>query len=337
MPTFYAQDNEFAASTGSNVNNNYNGGNSSQFDYPPNATKDFSVTSDENDAKPGLFEVGETYSVEWKGGPGGGAYIEDAVVIRSDTFDQTSGVIVFEGLDENGDLTQVVWSPGYDLEQWYWDNYSGGQSPGFYTTDMISGDHSIMCFTSGTMISTPSGPKRVEELRIGEWVHTVDHGLQPIMWTTDRLAPGIGKSSPVEFSAGLFGSAKDVGLSPEHRVLVSDYQCELLFGSRCVYASAKSLVGLPGVCFAERPLVRYVHVLLPIHAAIFANGMPCESLLAGDVTMGALGPAFQNVYAKLSSKLGDQNSAYPCLKHQQGRLLASILVRDAIGAKINVG
>lgn len=325
MFTYYAEDNEFAAATGSNVNNGYNGSNTSQFDYPPNSSTNLTITSSASDTDARLFEVGETYTVQWTGGPGGGAYVEDAVVIRSDTFSQDSGAIVFEGLDENGDVTQVVWSPGFDLEQWYWDNFSGGNSPGFYTTDQISGDHRYACFAGGTRISTPKGMVAVECLAVGDWVHTVDHGIQPILWKTDRRAPGVGASAPVRFNAGAFGATSEVKLSPDHRLLLSGFEVELLFGTDCAFASAKSLVGCPGVSRIDQPLVRYIHLLLPVHAAVISNGLHSESLLAGDAAKGTLGATFQTEYKRLQPKIGDQRAGYACLKMFEGRLLASVM------------
>lgn len=325
MLTFLAKDNEFAASTGSNVNNGYNGANTSQFDYPPDSTKGLTITSDaiDNDAR--LFELGETYTVQWTGGPGGGALIEDAVVIRSDTFTEDSGAIVFEGLDENGDVTQVVWSPGFDLEQWYWDNFNDGSSPGFYTTDQISGDHRYVCFTAGTSLSTPRGAVPVEQLAIGDWVHTVDHGNQPVLWKTDRRAPGVGKSAPIRIVDGVLGAQTTVKLSPDHRVLVTGCEVQLLFGSGSAYVPVKSLVGHCGVSRIQDPFVRYIHILLPVHAAILASGLQCESLLAGDVAIGTLGHEFQNAYTALKPRLGDQRAAYPCLKVYEGRLLGKAI------------
>lgn len=325
MLTFYAEDNEFAASTGSNVNNGYNGSNTSQFDYPPNSSRDLTITSDAADSDERLFEVGETYTVQWTGGPSGGAYIENALVVRSDSFTQDSGVIVFEGLDENGDLTQVVWSPGFDLEQWYWDNFDNGNSPGFYTTDQANGDHRFACFAGGTSISTPRGVVPIERLAIGDMVHTVDHGVQPILWKTDRRAPGIGISAPVRVDAEALGSTADVMLSPDHRLLVSGYEVESLFGADCVYVSAKSLIGFPGVSQIDWPMVRYIHLLLPVHAAVLTNGLHCESLLAGDVAIGNLGSNFQKTYKQLQPQLGEQRAAYPCLKTFEGQLLVDAM------------
>ena len=122
VKTFNGLDNEFAVSTGSNVNSSPG---RSKFDYPPTSSTNLTVTSQEGDTDPNLFEVGETYTVSWSGASSG--TILDATVIRSaDAPDGGGGVIVFKGLDENGNLAQVLWSPSFDLESWYFDNFNGG-------------------------------------------------------------------------------------------------------------------------------------------------------------------------------------------------------------------
>ncbi|MEZ5714708.1 MAG: hypothetical protein R3D85_05800 [Paracoccaceae bacterium] len=108
--SFYALDNEFAVSTGSNVNSSPG---HSDFDYPPTSSRDLIITTHDDDDDPRLFEVGDTYDVSY-GGPGGAHTLTDAVVIRSDAAPGGGGVIVFEGLDEDGNLTQVVWTPDFD-------------------------------------------------------------------------------------------------------------------------------------------------------------------------------------------------------------------------------
>ena len=127
VKTFNGLDNEFALSTGSNVNSSPG---RSKFDYPPTSSTNLTVTSQEGDTDPNLFEVGETYTVSWSVASSG--TILDATVIRSDDAPSGGGgVIVFEGLDENGNLAQVVWTPSFDLETWYFDNFNGGCHPNF--------------------------------------------------------------------------------------------------------------------------------------------------------------------------------------------------------------
>ena len=79
MPfTFYAEDTEFAASTGDNVNS---GNGTSTFDYPPTSTKNLVITSQADDDDPRLFDLGDVYTLSFQGN--GGTTIENATVIRS--------------------------------------------------------------------------------------------------------------------------------------------------------------------------------------------------------------------------------------------------------------
>ncbi|MEL6205831.1 MAG: Hint domain-containing protein [Pseudomonadota bacterium] len=325
MTTFYAADNEFAAATGSNVNNALHGAGTSQFDHPPGATTNLTITSQAGDTDAGLFEVGETYTVEWQGGPGGGAYIENAVVLRSDTLESDHGAILFEGLDENGDLAQVVWSPGFDVEQWYWDHYSDGKTPGFYTTDQEAGNHKLVCFARGTQISTTRGPMPVEALRVGQEVHTLDHGIQPILWKTDHSAVGTGPSAPISIARGVLGNDREVWLSPNHRVLISGPFAELYFGQASVFVPAKALTGIEGIRAIERRHVRYYHVLLPEHAALIADGVFCESLLVAEISRTILGTTFEQDLAEMGAECPSQDLSYRSLSVREGRCLAAAL------------
>ena len=47
---------------------------------------------------------------------------------------------------------------------------------------------SIPCYAAGTLIDTPDGPQRVEDLRRGDLVTTVDRGALPIRWVNSSEA-----------------------------------------------------------------------------------------------------------------------------------------------------
>lgn len=276
---FYSEGDQFAASTGSNVNN---GAGTSTFDYPPTATSDLFITSKDGDPDPRVFEVGDVYEVSWSG-MGGGATIVDAVVIRSDSAGD-GGAVVFEGVDENGDVAQVVWTPDFDLNGWYFDNFSGGNSPGFYTTDQNSEyTHKYVCFAADTQIATPFGVQRADRLRVGDPVLTLDGGVQRLVWVGKKYLPSGCGQGPIEFEAGALGNDMPLRVSPMHRVLVRSPMAELLFGSHEVFVPAKiwSVVGRATHC-AEAP-VTYVHLMCHDHQVLWAQGVGCESLLASDM------------------------------------------------------
>lgn len=283
---FYAENNEFAASTGSNVNS---GSSTSTFDHPPSSTKNLVVTSHADDDDPRLFEVGETYSLSFEGN--GGTTLEDATVIRSDTLYSNKGAVVFEGTNPDGELVQVVWSPNFDLEQWYNDNSYYGGSPGFYTYDRVDGDYSFACFASGTLIDTAKGQKPVEQIVPGDLVPTKDGDLEPVLWVAASTVPGLGRAAPFTLDTGVLGATSPVVVSPQHRVLLNDPRCEAHFGVPEVFVLAGHLVDGRHVRKESRKLVTYYHLLFERHEVICAHGLYSESLLLGDDMRGVMSKA----------------------------------------------
>ncbi|WP_294610193.1 Hint domain-containing protein [uncultured Roseovarius sp.] len=281
VKTFNGLDNEFAISTGSNVNSSPG---RSKFDYPPTSSIDLVVTSQEGDTDPNLFEVGETYTVSWSGASSG--VILDAAVVRSDDAPGGGGgVIVFEGLDQNGDLVQVVWTPSFDLESWYFDNFVGEQPPEFYTTDQNEAyTHAYVCFAMGVTIGTPSGLKPIEMLSAGDYVSTRDHGRRKILWAGRKTVVGAGRNAPVCFDRGAIGNRRPMRLSQQHRVMVASPMTELFFGHHEVLVPAKALVNGHDIRLEPCQEITYLHLLLEQHEILNAGGgAPCESLLLGDM------------------------------------------------------
>lgn len=310
VKTFEGLNNEFGVATGSNVNS---GAGTSTFDYPPDGTFDLRITSHEGDANPNLFEIGESYTVSWASN-GGGGVLEDAVVLRSDLAPNGGGIVLFEGLDENGDLSQVLWSPDFDLESWYWSNFNLGTSPGFYTSDQNSGyTHHFVCFAAGTLIATPRGLRRVDALCPGDMVKTHDDGAQPILWIGRRRVTGFGINAPVRFEPGCIGNRYVLFLSPQHRVMIRSPMAELLFGTHEVLVPAKAMID--GCAIRSDPCaeVSYVHLLLERHTLLeVAGGAPCESLFPGDV-------ATELLRADLPKGLPPYQAVRPMLTYREAR------------------
>ncbi|MBS8226383.1 Hint domain-containing protein [Vannielia litorea] len=338
MPiTITAPDSEFGIASGANVNS---GDGTSTFDYPPNSTSNLTITSNTGDSSPYQFSVGDTYDLTYSGNSGGGT-LEDAVVVRSDFVDingDQGGAVVFEGVDGNGDTIQVVWSPEFDLEQWYWDNHDPQNPPGFYTTDQDGlQQYGYVCFGFGTRIATEDGMVPVERLRAGQRVLTHDNGAQPVMWIGQSLVPGRADAAPVRFDAGAFGNPAPLVLSQQHRVLMADPLAELHFGAPEVFVPARALVGVPGIDLVNVHEIGYAHFMLPQHEVIEAEGLACESLYYGDVARARLGTAAQCEIASIFpglpgnidlGEIGAQHSlqlARPTLRFYEARMLASLM------------
>lgn len=283
--SIFGRDNEFAVSTGSNVND---GPGTSSFDYPPNSSMDLVITTHDSDSDPRLFEVGDSYDIAW-GGAGGANSILNATVIRSDNAPDQGGVVVFEGIDAGGSTVQVVWTPFFDLETWYFDNFMGGTPPSFYTADQNAAyTHEYVCFAADTPITTRRGRVAADSLGAGDKVRTLDHGHVALHWVARRQVSGLDTNAPVLIPPGPLGNDLPLRLSRQHRVMLRGPGIDLLYGLPEVLAPASALVPLGLARLAPVARITYVHLLMPAHEVIFAAGAPCETLFLGDVALARL-------------------------------------------------
>lgn len=309
-------DNEFAAATGSNVDTSPG---KSRFDNPPNGSKDLIITTKDGDPDPRLFEIGDTYEVSW-GGSGGGGTILNAVVVRSDPAPGGGGIIVFDGVDENGDPAQIIWTPGLDLEGWYSDNYNPSAEPEFFTTDQDAAyTHSFVCFADTTRIRTPQGEREAGLLQAGDLVTTLDGGDVPLLWTARWTGAGTADAAPVCFAPFSIGNRYALHLSQQHRVLVSSPRLQLLFGLEEALAPARAFVNGHSIRLSECQEITYVHLMLPTHHILEAEGALCESLYLGDESSRRL--LRQHDMAPFIARTQRQTPARPFLSMKEARLL----------------
>ena len=133
------------------------------------------------------------------------------------------------------------------------------------------------CFVAGTGIMTPDGLVAIEQLGVGDLVMTRDHGAQPVRWTGQTTVCGTGRYAPVLVTAGRYGAERDVRVSPQHRVLVTGWRAELLFGEVEVLVPAKALVDDRFVRPEPCAQVTYHHLLFDRHEILDSNGFWSES------------------------------------------------------------
>jgi hypothetical protein len=157
----------------------------------------------------------------------------------------------------------------------------------------------LLCFAGGTRIATPSGPRVVETLRVGDLVDTIDRGPCPLVWVgvhdpsnfRTREAPA---KPAVVIRADALGPgnpARDLVLSPQHRVLIGGKPIMRMFGVPEVLIAASRLVGRPGIAFMEtHEGLRFYHLLLDHHALLRAEGAVAESLLPGPFALQSMSP-----------------------------------------------
>lgn len=137
------------------------------------------------------------------------------------------------------------------------------------------------CFTAGTMIATPEGKRAVEDLKAGDLVLTVDHGPQPLVWVGSTTVVAEGKLAPIRFEAGVFGLDRPLLVSPQHRMLVEDWQASYLFGLSEALVPAHTLVNDDTVTRVEGGEIEYFHLLFKQHEIVIANGAKSESYYPG--------------------------------------------------------
>ncbi|SFI69548.1 Hint domain-containing protein [Celeribacter neptunius] len=146
----------------------------------------------------------------------------------------------------------------------------------------------FVCFVAGTRIATPSGPRPVEELRVGDLVATREGGDQPLIWCGQSTVPGEGAQAAIRFGpkavAALGGAPSRAPLlvSPQHRMFWPDPE----HGPRLV--PAKAFLGWRDVRAARRRQQHYVHLMLAEHALLESAGIWSESFNPGPQALRSL-------------------------------------------------
>ena len=192
---------------------------------------------------------------------------------------------------------------------------------------LLNDENTAVCFTAGTRLATAKGHRPIEKLRVGDLVETADHGLQPVRWIGSMTVDGMGEQAPILISAGALGNKRDIMVSPLHRMLVSGWKVELLFGEEEVIAAAKMLVDGAGIRPQPMREVIYYHILFDAHEIVFAEGAGAESFHPGEEGFDALGAAAQGEIAALLPHITGGNfaaygpSARRSLRVHEARLL----------------
>lgn len=155
----------------------------------------------------------------------------------------------------------------------------------------------VICFTPTTRILTADGIKPIEELREGDYVQTKDNGCQPIQWMGQRRMSGarlfaMPKLRPIRIRAGVFGldePDEDLLVSPEHRMLIKGRVAMDLFNTPEVLVAARDLIDHDSVSVDLNVReITYVHMLLPQHEILFANGVESESFHPANAALSTL-------------------------------------------------
>ncbi|MFK7746591.1 MAG: Hint domain-containing protein [Roseobacter sp.] len=155
----------------------------------------------------------------------------------------------------------------------------------------------VICFTPGTRIATPTGSMAVEDLRLGDLVQTKDNGAQPIEWIGSRHMSGarlfaMPRLRPVRIRMGALGVDRpdqELLVSPEHRMLLSGDVAQDLFNTSEVLVAAKDLINGRHIAVdVQARDVTYIHLLLPSHNVLWANGVQTESFHPANTALSSI-------------------------------------------------
>lgn len=158
----------------------------------------------------------------------------------------------------------------------------------------------LICVARGTQIMTANGLVKVEDLICGDRVITKDDGAQPVRWIGSRKLsseeltanPDLRPIRIEKEALGKMNPSRDLVVSPQHRVLISDWRSMLFFGQDEVLAPAKGLVnGISITVDLSLEPVEYFHILFDAHQIIETDGTLTESFCPGDFALNALDEA----------------------------------------------
>lgn len=195
----------------------------------------------------------------------------------------------------------------------------------------------IPCFTPDTMIATPRGERRVQDLQVGDRVITRDNGIQQIAWVGHKPMSGTQlvqnpHLQPVLIKRGALGHGlpeRDMMVSPNHRMLVSNDKTQLYFEESEVLASAKHMIGANGIHPVNVMHTTYIHFMFERHEVVLSNGAWTESFQPGDYSLKGLGNEQRNeifeLFPDLATKEGLEGyqSARKSLKKHETKLILS--------------
>ncbi len=193
----------------------------------------------------------------------------------------------------------------------------------------------VPCFTPGTLIATPQGERKVEELAVGDRIITRDNGMQAIRWIGRREMPGEELAAkehlrPVLIRQGALGNGlpeRDMLVSPQHRLLVANDRTALYFEEREVLVAAKHLTDMEGIDSVEVSHTSYIHIMFDQHEVILSDGTWSESFQPGDMSLAGVGDASRDeileLFPELATRAGIEGyaSARKSLKKHEARLI----------------
>ncbi|MBL1436687.1 MAG: Hint domain-containing protein [Rhodobacteraceae bacterium] len=299
---------------------------------------DGGTSSDPSDVGDGNLDAGETFTIQIDDGNGGFDTLSATVdyYFTPNAHADTS-VMVFLVDNGDGSFSKYAYNLGNgDPSETDPQKIEGGR----VTEGMTNSGHTfssyedrvITCFARGTKLETPTGEVLIEDIMIGDYVLTVDNGAQTVRWIGSRKLKSTRTTTPIRIKSGALGEQMpnfDLLVSPAHRVLISGWRAQALFGEPEYLVAAKDLVNDHTIVVAyDMVEVEYFHLLFDKHEIVTSNGTPSESFHPNVDALSALThDARTELYALFPELTAKENGGYsevsrPLLSCAEAKLLS---------------
>ena len=197
--------------------------------------------------------------------------------------------------------------------------------------EVMLSDLVCVAFTTGTMITLAGGAQRpIEALKPGDRILTRESGTQPLRLVAKATMRARGSFAPVVIPAGTLGNDGDLVVSPHHRLFLYRHGTRRIANTSEILVQAKHLVDGENIWRREGGTVDYYALVFDNHEIIYAEGIPCESLMVSEATLSLLP---EELRGEISARL-------PGLAHrphfgtEAGRDLLDRIGREKIFRKI---
>jgi hypothetical protein len=192
------------------------------------------------------------------------------------------------------------------------------------------------CFLKGTKIRTAEGERKVEDLRIGDLLPTMFGGLRPVQWIgrypfkkSDPSKPWVKDALPVRIARSALAPDvphADLYVTGGHALLINGVlvPAELLINGTTITRDQRHV--------REYDELEFLHVKLESHDAIYAEGVPAETLI--NVQESAVN--FADYLRRYGTAATDEEPCAPYIHIWGGRPELGSRLRSAISPWIDL-
>jgi hypothetical protein len=192
------------------------------------------------------------------------------------------------------------------------------------------------CFLKGTKIRTAEGDRKIEELAIGDLLPTMFGGLRPVQWIgrypfkkRDPSKPWVKDALPVRITRSALAPNvphSDLYVTGGHSLLIDGVlvPAELLINGTTITRDQRHV--------REYDELEFLHVKLESHDAIYAEGVPAETLI--NVQESAVN--FADYLRRYGTAATDEEPCAPYIHIWGGRPELGSRLRSAISPWIDL-